>query len=206
MARTVPDRNGNDALAEHGRELFHATGHEHPPWFLAGKLLCDDVKALTGALLWDDALVLRFAEGMLLRLDGSRRFAPRPRGDAEALSSTRGTRQRLEVCIQLPQRTLPCGLNKSQISATRHLTLLQPSRPPSDLPVWTREIGDKLRGLTGQHFLQHQLQPRAGIRLPRWPFPFIVPVPTPHAEWPSNPILDVHVVLPPPAPVALRPT
>ena len=79
-------------------------------WFLAGKLLCDDAKALTGALLWDDALVLRFATGLLLRLDGSRRFAPRPRGDAEALSSTRGTRQRLEVCIQLPQRTLPCGL------------------------------------------------------------------------------------------------
>ena len=53
-------------------------------WFLAGKLLCDDAKALTGALLWDDALVLRFAAGVLLRLDGSRRFAPMPRGDAEA--------------------------------------------------------------------------------------------------------------------------
>ena len=25
-------------------------------WFLAGKLLCDDAKALTGALLWDDAI------------------------------------------------------------------------------------------------------------------------------------------------------
>ena len=53
-------------------------------WFLAGKLLCDDAEALTGALLWDDALVLRFAAGVLLRLDGSRRFAPMPRDDAEA--------------------------------------------------------------------------------------------------------------------------
>ena len=76
-------------------------------WFLAGKLLCDDAKALTGALLWDDALVLRFATGLLLRLDGSRRFAPMPRGDAEGLGGDSSNELNLrantiQLCMALP--------------------------------------------------------------------------------------------------------
>ena len=76
----------------------------------------------------------------------------------------------------------------------------------SDLPAGTREFGDKLSGSPGQACLQHQLQPRAGIRLPRWPFPEKFRVRTVLAEWPSDPVRDVHIVLPPPAPVAQRPT